>query len=831
MSFLLTDARHALRMAGKTPGVTIIAVLTLAVGIGAVTSIFSLANGVLLRPLPFEDPERLVAISEGLPRLDYPALPFSPPDFDAYSRFNKTMVAVGAYDNRRVELSGVSQPERLVAAKVTPNLFPLLGVKPVLGRVFTADEGTGARHVAILSHALWRRTFGGDPRLLGRTIVIDRTPHEVIGVLAPRLEFPPRGEGASWAAFNNQPADVFLPKGFTAEDLAGYGNQFNSSVIGRLRPGVTLEQARAEAEALVARLEDAYPAEVRTEAKFKLQLSVSPLKQAIVGSVRPLILVLFGGVVLLLLVGCANVANLLLARVTSRQREFALRAAMGAGRHRLIGQLLTESALLGLAGGVLGVLLAMWGTDLLVASMPVSIPRAEAVRVDTAVLLFAFVASLVTTLVFGLAPAVPFARESRGESLREGARGATIGRRSSRLLGGLVTVQFALALVLAIGGGLLARSLVRLLGTDPGFSPAHVLSLSTTLPASSYPEARQVRAFYDGLVERIARLPGVEAVGGGTSLPMNTTENRMFTVERPAAGANRVSGSTTLVCVNGSYFSALGIRFVAGRPFTAAEMKPGSPLAVIVNQTLARLFFDDGNAVGQRLKWGGAASDAPWMTVVGVVADVKQAGLDSAITPSIYRPFAQQADSEIASFFRFMDLAIKVRGIDPMSIVPSVRREVREMDPSLPIANVLTMDRAVGNTVRPQRFYTVLIAAFAGSALLLAAIGLFGVLATAVAQRTQEIGVRVALGASPRSVFQLVLRGGLVYAGLGLVLGCVAAVASMRVLERFLYGISSSDPLTFVAGATVLALVATAAGYLPARRAMRIDPIVALRTE
>lgn len=452
-------------------------------------------------------------------------------------------------------------------------------------------------------------------------------------------------------------------------------------------------------------------------------------------------------------------------------------------------------------------------------------------QVDATVLAFALAASLATTLIFGLAPAIPFARGTRGEALREGGRGATTGPRTPRLLGGLVAVQFALALVLAIGGGLLARSFVRLLATDPGFSPGQVLSLSVTLPASSYSEPRQVRGFYDELVDRLARLPGVEEVGGGTSLPMNATERRMFSVERPAKGANRVSGSTTLAYVNGNYFPALGIRFVAGRAFTGAEMKHDAPPVVIVNETLARLFFDEGRAVGERVKWGGAQSDAPWMTIVGVVGDVKQGGLDSAVTPAVYQPFAQAPDSEIAFFFRFMDIAVKVRGIDPLSLVPAVRREVRAMDAALPIANVRTMERVVTGTVRSQRFYTVLIAAFAGSALLLAAIGLFGVLATAVAQRTQEIGVRVALGAPPRSVFRLVLQDGLVYAGLGLVGGVVAAAAATRVLTRFLYGISAFDPLTFAAGTLVLAVVALAAGYLPARRAARIDPIVALRAE
>ena len=826
MSLLLTDVRHALRMARQSPGFTLIAVLTLGLGIGAVTSIFSLANGILLRPLPFDDADRLVAIYEGLPRLDHPKLSFSPPDLEAYSRLNRSMSAVGAYDNRRVELSGVTQPERLVAAHVTAGLFPLLGVSPALGRLFTADEASGGRHVAIIGDALWTRAFARDPRVLGRTVLLDRTPHEIVGVLPARLEFPPRTEAA-----NNEPADVFLPKSFTPEDLRGYGSQFNSSVIGRLRPGVTVEQARAEAAALVPLIEEPYPPAVRTESNWKLELSVLPLRDEIVGPVRPLILVLFGGVLLLLLVGCANVANLLLARGTTRRREFALRVALGAGRRRLLAQLLTEGAMLGLAGGLLGVLLAMWGTDLLVAALPVGIPRVEAVRVDLTVLAFAVLTSLATALLFGLAPALHFASENRGEALREGSRGSTAGRSASRLLGGLVTVQFALALVLVVGGGLLGRSLIRLLQTDPGFSPEHVLSLSTTLPSASYREASQVRAFYDQLVERLARIPGVEAAGGGTSLPMNATESRMFTVERPAAGADRSSGSTTLVCVAGRYFEALGIRMVAGRSFTAAEMKPGTPGVVVINQNLAHRFFPGGDPVGQRIKWGGAQSPAPWMTIVGVAADVKQAALDSELAPSVYSPFAQQPDGVIAGFFRFMDLAIKVRGIDPTAIVPGVRSEIRNLDPSLPVANVLAMERLVSNTVRPQRFYTVLIAAFAGSALLLAAVGLFGVLATRVAQRTQEIGVRVALGASRASIFQLVLGSGLVYAGVGLGLGTVIALASTRVLSRFLYGVSPFDPVTFASAATVLALVALVAALLPARRATRIDPIIALRAE
>lgn len=822
----MTDARHALRMARKTPAFTATAVLTLALGIGAVTSIFSLANGVLLRPLPFERPDCLVFVWEGIPRLDYPTFPFSPPDFALYGKLNRTLEGTGAYGNERTELSGVSQPERLVSARLTANLLPLLGVRPALGRAFTEEEAKTGRPVALVSHALWRRAFAADPRILGRSILLNRTPYEIVGVMPAGLEFPPRGP-----QFNADPADVFLPKTFTADELQQYGQGFKFNVIGRLKPGVTVEQAQAEAVTLVPRLEEAYPAEALSDPRFRLALSVAGARKEIVGPVQPLILVLFGAVALLLLVGCANVANLLLARASSRQREFALRAAVGAGRTRLVGQLLTESVMLGLAGGGLGVLLALWGTDLLVAALPVSIPRVESVRVDVSVLGFAVALSILTAVIFGLAPALRLARDSRCDTLREGARGTTPGRGHSRLLAGLVTVQFALALVLAVGGGLLGRSLIRLLATDPGFEPGQVMTFATQLPASTYSRAQQIRAFYEHLVDEVNGLPGVKVAGGGTAMPMTSTEVRMFSVEHPVGGAQQASASTSLVCVQGDYFGALRIPVRAGRAFSRLEMTAASMPVVMVSESLARRAFPGRNPVGERIKWGGVQSQAPWMTIVGVAGDVKQADLDAPMTPAVYAPFAQVSDPVIEGFYRFMDLAVRVDGVEPLSVVAAVRRKVRELDPALPMANVRTLEQVVADTVKPERFYTLLMNAFAGSALLLAAVGLFGVLATSVAQRRQEIGVRIALGARSVQVLGLVLRQGLLYAGLGLGLGLVASLAAARLLGGFLYGVTPSDPVTFVGVGVVLGLVALVASYLPARRATRVDPVVALRAE
>ena len=820
------DIRYSLRLSLRHPGFTAVAVLTLAFGVGAVTSIFSLASGVLLRPLPYTEPSQLVALFEAFPKLQAGGLPFSPPDLETVRRLNQSLASLAAFDNRERELSGVAQSERIMTARTTRQLFPLLGVRTALGRTFTAEDEAAGRTVAVISDGLWRRAYAADPRVLGRTLMLDRVPHTIVGVLPAGIDFPPRGP-----QFNSEPADVFVPRIFTPDELSAYGNGFNESVVGRLKPGVSIERLRAELGTLVARLEEPYPGELKADPRFGLGLSAEPLGETIVGNVRPLLLVLLGAVGMLLLVGCANVANLLLVRASGRQREFAMRSALGAGRPRLIRQLLVESAILAAGGGLLGVIFALWGTDLLVAGLPISVPRQESIRVDLPVLAFALMVSLATTLIFGLAPALHLTRHSTSESLKEGGRGSTAGRRRSRLLAAVVTAQFALALMLSIGGGLLMRSFARLLATDGGFRAEQVLTVSTRLPEATYPTGPQVRAFYRELVDRVGRLPGVTVAAGSTALPLVTTERRMFSLEHPPESGARTMAITALVCVQGEYFKALRVPIRQGRPFADADSKSGMPPVVVVNETLARQFFQGSDPVGQRIKFGGAQSDAPWMTLVGVVADIKGGPLNEPVLPTIYQPFAQTNDVEVAGFFRWMDLAIRAEGVEPTALVTGVRRAVRELDAALPISDVLTMEQRVANSVKPQRFYTLLISSFAWSALLLAAIGLWGVLATSVAHRRQEFGVRLALGAGPGQLIRIVVGQGMLYAGTGLLIGLAGAAGASRVLARFLYQVEPTDPLTFATVGLLLALVGLLASYLPAVRATRVDPLTALRHE
>jgi predicted permease len=824
---VLADARYALRIARKSPGFTAVAVLTLALGIGAVTSIFSLVNGVLLRPLPYAEPDRLAYVTEAFPKMGMTGLPFSPPDLLALQSLSRSFSGMGAFSSEERELSGIEQPERIQTADVSANLFALLGLQPQIGRSFTADDERQQRPVVVLSHALYRRAFGADPKVVGRPIVLDRVSYTIAGVLAPGVEFPPRG-----TRFNNVPADAFTLLTFTEEQRRGYGNGFNVSVIGRLAPGVSLTQAQAELDGLVPRLQEPYPANIKSDPRFSLGLGVVLMRDAMVGRSRPLLLILLGAVALLLVVACANVANLLLARAASRTREMALRTALGAGRGRVVRQLLTESLMLGLVGGGIGVLIALWGTDLLLGALPISIPRSEAIQVDLPVLAFAIALSLLTSMVFGLVPAWNLVRHERASDLREGTRGATMGRGRARLLGGLVVTQFALALVLAVSGGLLVRSFVRLLATDPGFRPEQVLTVSTRLPSASYANATQIRNFYRELVERANRIPGVTVAAGGTALPMETTEQRMYTAERPIDPSRQSVTVTTLSCVEGNYFKALGVAIKAGRFFSPQEMQAGlAPRAVIVNETLARKTFGSRDPVGERIKWGSVQSTGQWMTIVGVVADIKHGSLDSAPIPTVYRPFAQVPDEEMTGYFRWLNLAVRAEGASATTLAAALGRQVREMDRSLPVSDVQWLEQRVVASVKPQRFYTLLMAGFAGSALLLAAIGLWGVLAMMVSQRTQEIGVRLALGATQGSVIAMVLRQGLGYAALGGLLGLAGAAAGARLLSGFLYQVSVFDLPTFAGATVVLALVGLAASYLPARRATKVEPVIALRAE
>jgi predicted permease len=825
---MLNDLRFALRMLRKSPGFAGVAILALAVGIGANTAIFSVVNAVLLRSLPYREPDRLVMLFEALPKFGAPVIPFSAPDLEEFEHQNQTFEAIAPYQNKRYELSGVDQPERLMGARVSPALFPVLGVQPILGRAFTAEDDRQDRKVLVLSYGLWQRRFGSDPTVVGRNIAIDRQPYQAIGVMPRGFEFPHRG-----SRFNDEPADLWVPIAFTPDERQTWGMMYNSNVVARLKPGISLERARVTVEAMAKRVLEKYPPVLRNNPLADLTARVEPLHDEIVGSARRALLVLLGAVGLVMLIACADIANLLLTRVAARNREMGIRLAMGASRRRLIGQALVESLLLAFAGGTLGLLLAWWGVDLLVALKPGAIPLVDRIGIDTRVLLFTLLVSIATALIFGLAPALEASASDVSGVLKEGGRGAGTGRKRHRMLGVLVAAQFAMALVLLVGAGLLVRSFVRLITDDPGFRPERLLSMSVSLPAKSYAKADQVRLFYQQFLERLEALPGVRAAGATSGLPLMVQDRRMFTGEGQSSTSGGAPPNVAAVWVLGNYLEALGVPLKQGRFFTARDRNRSEPV-VIISETMARRFWPGQNPIGQRIKWGIPESYSPWTTIIGVVADVKQGPLNTEAVPQTYEPYLQLGDGSVeenvGGIYRSLNLVVRAQG-DPALLVSAIRRDVRGLDPSLPLANVRTMEEHMLNSVSTQRFNMYLLAAFAGVALFLAAIGIYGVLAYSVAQRTHEIGVRLALGAHGTDVVWMVVLHGMRLAGAGILTGLGASLAVTRVMASLLYQTSAYDPWTFTVVASLLAAVAFVACYVPARRATRVDPMVALRYE
>jgi putative ABC transport system permease protein len=820
------DLRFGLRMLARSPGFASIVVLTLGLGIGATTAIFNVVNGVLLRELPYQEPDRLVALHEklGASGRDFQ---FSPPDYIFLTQQKDWFASVGSFKNEQYEISGSGEPERVTGARATASLFETLGVDPILGRAFTHAEDNEGREVALLSHAYWIRRFGQDASVIGRGIRVDRQLYTVIGVLPPSFVFPPRGGMPK----NDKPADVFLPMSFTADQQQAYGRQYNHSVVARLKPGVTIEQARAAAPLLARRFEERYPAIYQRIPGFSLGVKVTQFRDEIVGNVQTLLLVMLAAVLMVLLIGCANVANLMLARATGRAREMAIRVALGASRLRLIRQVLVESGVLALTGGALGVFLASISTEGLMAASPIQLPRSEAVVMNQRALLFAAAISVLTALLFGLVPAIESSRGEAADALREGGHGRTTGLRRRRWLRSFVAVQVALAVVLAIGAGLLMRSFTKLLEVNPGFRPQQVLGLSLNLPVQSYPQAAQVTGFWERLRERLSMIPGVEAVGIG-DLPLAVREMRAIWPEDMSAFERNPPGIRQS-WVYGEYFRALGVPLLKGRLFTNQDGKD-SERVIILNETMARIFYPGKNPIGQRLKWGGSAeSGAPWMTVIGVVSDMKQGSLQEVTAPMTFTPLMQEPDEVIAhpnTMLRAMNVAIRTSA-DPSAIASAVRKGVAEIDPVLPVADMKTMEDAVRQAASPQRFTTYLLGAFAAIALLLAMLGIAGVVAYSVGQRTREIGLRIALGASRGTILVLMLREGLLYAGIGVAAGVGLALGLTRLMGSLLYGVQATDTVTFGGVMGVVAMVAVGASLLPAYRATHVDPMVALRND
>ena len=824
MSRWSQDIRYAIRTLGRAPVFSTVVVLTLALSIGATTAVFTIVNAVLLRSLPYREPGRLMLFHQRIGEM--PPWGFSPPDYLAFRDRATSLESIAAYRNREYELSGVEAPERIIALRASASLLTLLGVSPVFGRTFTQAEDEGRARVAILSDRLWARAFGRDPNVVGRAVMLDRQPYSVIGVLPDTFAFPSRGP-----LDNNVPADVFIPISFTPAERRGFGSMYANSVIGRLKPGATADRAAAEARDLVrANAAELYPASLAGLASA-VSAGAAPLRDEVVGRARTLLLVVFAAVGLVLLIACADIASLMLTRALSRQREMAVRAALGAGRLRVVRQLLVESGVLALAGGALGLGLAQALARVLVSMAPPSIPRLGDITIDGRILAFTAAVSLLTALVCGLLPALELSRPAAADALKEGGRSSSPGRRQRRMFGALVALQVAVAVVLLVGGALLFRSFSRLMAVDPGFRGDRTLTVTMSLPVAGYPTGADVRAFYTRLMERLVAIPGVGAAGASTDLPLGVRDRRAFTIENERDTTRELPHSAANESAIGQYFDALGIPLRRGRLLTPQDDSRAEPV-VLVNEALARRFWSQDDPVGQRIAWGNAAQHGRWMRVIGVVGDVKQGPLDSETLPEIYTPWLQIDDrmlgDNVMGIFRSLRLVIKTE-LEPSAMARTIQQEVRAFDPALPLTAVQTMADVVRTSAATPRFNTLLVGAFALLALLLAGIGIAGVLATSVSRRTQELGVRLALGARPRTLLAMILREGIALAAAGLVVGWPVAWMLSRVMGSLLFEVHPRDPLAFTLAAALMTIVAVAASGIPAWRATRVEPIAALR--
>jgi predicted permease len=820
---LLQDIRHSARALVRSGTFAVVVVLTLAFGIGANTAVFSIVNAVLIRPLGFADPDRLVVLHEGVPAVGIERVPFSPADLHDVEREVRSLDGVGSFRTVPFELSGRGgEPERIQGAKVTASLFPLLGVKPALGRLYSVGEDRPGNDLAVMSWALWQRRYAGNPGVIGQSILLDRRAYTVIGVMPATFAFPRRG-----LRFNSEPGDVWVPMAFTDGELAARGGGFANSVVARLKDGATLSAAQAELDVLAPRLQAQYPVSLRNRDVAPLLLFANPLREEIVGAVGRPLLMLLGAIGLVLLVACANVANLLLSRAAARQHEIGLRVALGASRVRLFQLQLSEVLLLTMAGAVFGVLVARLALDAMPAVVAEQTPGLHDVPIDLRVLAFTAGLSIGTAILFAVVPFLATERRPLLAILHESAARTTAGLRRHRIQSALVVSTVALCFVLLIGAGLLLRSFSAVLSSDPGFRSAGVLTAEVALPQEAYPTAASVRVFYDSLLQRMDALPGVQSATVATDLPLESETAAIFTPEGADLGG--IVPPTRSSRVHGAYFQTLGIALRRGRLFSGDELAEDRQV-VIVNEKLASRYWPGEDPIGKRLKWGAAQNSNPWLTVVGVVSDTVD-GREAVATMGDDRPVYVYAPvGNAGPVGRDIKLAVLTRG-DPTTLAGPVRREVANLDPQLAVARIATMEDRLNDVYAPQRFSTALVATFAGGALVLVAIGLYGLLAFVVAQRTREIGVRLALGAEPRTVVRLMLVQGGKLVGAGLGAGFAAALATTRFLSSFLHETGSYDPLTFVVVAVVLAGVALLACGLPARRASRVDPLVALRSE
>jgi putative ABC transport system permease protein len=826
MTNFIRELRYALRRLAKSPGFTLTAILTLALGIGATTSIFSVVEAVLLRPLPFRDPGQLVLIKENVNKLrnlmDLPA-----PDVLTFEQGSRAFGQVGGFETGSMELSGAGEPVRLATARLTAGVFAVLGVNPVLGRTFTRQEDDQSQKVAMISYDLWKSRFQGDPKVLGRSIDLERNPHIIIGVMPRDFEFPLLPGKLSQA-------QLWVPMSFTPQERADAGDNFQYGAVARLKPGMTLAQAGEDANRVAKQITADYPASMGVT----VTASLVPLKDFTIAEARPLVRVLFAAVAVVLLIACANLAGLLLVRGVRKRREVAVRRALGARSLALVEHSLMESLVIGLGGGVLGVFLAWSGLRWFVSLLPETLPRISEITLNGPVLAFALFVTLGTSLLCGLAPALAAMRTSVNEGLRDGGRAASLGSwAQSRIRSALVVTEIAGALVLLTAAGLLLRSFGRMRAVDPGFEPDHLLTASFDLPRERYQTQQQVNNFHEELLRRLRQLPGVKSAALASSLPMaEPTSDRFFVADgyHPPQGAAYSSEAQAYVV--GDYLRTMEIPLLRGR-YLADSDTADSPLAVVVSRTLAERYWPGQDPIGKRIKWGvDANSRLPWMTVVGEVADTKQGALDSRNWNQVYQPLLQfpaswgDAAEKLGVHGQNMRIALRTAG-DPKLVGNAIERTVWSLDPQLAVSHLRTMEEAISESEAPRRFNTTVLSAFALGAVLLAVLGIYGVIAFSVAQRTQEIAVRMALGAQPARVLRLVLSSGAKLAGLGCVIGLAGAAAVTRLVQAMLFETSSFDPLVFGTGIGLVLLLAALASFVPARRAASIEPMEALRAE
>lgn len=809
MDRLIQDVRFAFRMLARKPGFTVVAVVIMALGIGANTAIFTLVRAVLLKPLPFHEPSRLMMVWEDASFIGFPRNTPSPANYADWKAQNEVFEDMAALDTRSFNLTGDGEPEKVAAYGVSGSLFALLGVKPALGRTILPEDDTPeASKVAVISHGLWQNRYGGDPLIVDRDILLTAEKYRVVGVMPPGFQFLQSEVG------------IWVPLAFPNEVMARRGSHF-LQVVARTRPGVTLDQAQANIKTIMSGIAREYPDEAGNLGAY-----VVPLSQEITGETRRPLVLLLVAVAFVLLIACANLASLLLSRAIGRSKEIAVRTALGARRSQLVRQLLTESIVLSSAGGAAGMIVAQSSFAFLRQLIPPGLALVAELEIDPAVLVFTLGLSVLTGVIFGLAPAIQASRTDLNEALKQGGGRTPLSAGNRRLQSAMVIGEVALAMVLLVGAGLLIQTFTRLRGQYAGMRAERVLTLRTTLPEAKYQEPSRRAAYYEQVLDRVNALPGVVCSGFTTAVPLEwkggtngiTIEGRP---EEPGViyDANHRQ-------ISNDYFEAIGIALREGREFNDTD-NAGSAPAVIINETMARSYWPNETALGKRFKHGRTASTRPWMTIVGVVADVRQMGVDAPVKAEMYMPYRQAGGQ-----FWYAPRALVIRASgDPTSLVSAVRAKVHEVDPDQPVSNIRTMEQVLGKEVQLRRTGTTLLGVFAGLAMLLASLGIYGVLSFFVTQRTPEFGVRMALGAQTGDILRLVIRRGMSLALAGVATGLVASFALTRLMQSLLFEVNASDPATFAGLALVLSAVAFAACYIPARRAARVDPMVALRYE